>query len=288
MFLIKHTIPQPRLPIFKGTQRSLSEIEMAFPISRPRRSSFAEQHIMLSQERKVSSRIGRKRSNQAAELSDVSIEDESKDDSMMYPPGPRNRVEYDRGAETDSERQVRRISCTGRKRCSAKGVRLLNHDHTTTTAAKAEALNAKPPFDNIIVSPVPRSKTQQAPSVTTAATLHCSEFKDPLESASTELGTTTDEVPMDTPVSTDDQAPVQQVSGAATMNWHSQARDEDAGREDVSGMPDWAAELDEVVPGVKVVSIKDVSLKGVVWLAPRAPRFVADVVLSPSTRMTGC
>ncbi|KAJ9115590.1 hypothetical protein QFC20_000915 [Naganishia adeliensis] len=212
---------------------------------------------MLSQERKASSRIGRKRSNQAAELSDVSIEDETKDDSMMYPPGPRNRVEYDRGAETDSERQVRRISCTGRKRCSAKGVRLLNHDHTTTTAAKAEAFNAKPPFDKIIASSVPRCKTQRTPSVTTAATLHCSEFKDPLESASTELGTTTDEVPMDTPVNTDDQAPVQQVSGAATMDWHLQARDEDAGREDVSGMPDWAAELDEVVPGVKVVSIKD-------------------------------
>lgn len=180
---------------------------------------------------------------------------------MMYAPGPRNRVEYDRGAETDSERQVRRISCSGRKRCSAKGVRLLNHDHTTSIAAKTAAVNPKAPSDKIIATSLPRCETKQAPTVTTATTLHSSELKDPLEVASTETETLTAEVPMGTAGNTDDQADAEQVSGTATMEWHSQAGDDDAGGEEVSGMPDWAAELDEVVPGVKVVSIKDVSLR---------------------------
>lgn len=233
---------------------------MAYPIYRPCRSSFAEHHIMVSQERTPTSRTGRKRSNQAAELSDVSIEDESKDDTMMYAPGPRNKVEYDRGAETDPDRQVRRISCSGRKRCSAKGVRLVNHDHGTTTTSKTEASNAQPFLDKINLPSVPRCKTKTAPPVTNASTLHCSELKEPLEVASTELKTPTLDTPIAAPDNTDNQDPVQQVSGTAAMDqdWEA-ATHEHSGKEEVFGMPDWAAELDEVVPGVKVVSIKEVS-----------------------------
>lgn len=217
---------------------------------------------MVSQERTTSSRVGRKRSNQAAELSDVSIEDDSKDDSMISHPGAWKKSGCDKGAESDDERHVRKISCQGRKRCSAKGARVPSDDHTTTTGTKTEASNANT-SDSTLLPSDSDGKRNEVQCPTTAATLHCSELKDPLEAPPTEPATPASEPTVQIETNGQNSDDMQEESNTAPSDGdcRSQARDEDTGREKVSGMPDWAAELDEVVPGVKVVSIKDVSFR---------------------------
>lgn len=236
---------------------------MAFPLYRPIRNSFSDRFTnMLSQDRTASSRAGRKRSNQAAELSDVSIEDDSKEyskDDLMYHSASGRRDTSHKGGETDQEGQVKRITCPGRKRGSTKGTRGSNDDHSpkshghrVASAGKKETtMNDK----SNVKQPIDSSRLISCPDIsstpTRAATLHSSEYESPIDAATIGVEASSSDQTIHPPNSVLNPT-------AMELDSYSPEESEESEGERISGMPDWAAELDEVVPGVKVISIKDV------------------------------
>jgi hypothetical protein len=233
---------------------------MAFPLYRPIRNPFSDRFTnIMSQDRTTIGRAGRKRSNQAAELSDVSIEDDSKEfskDDVMCQPVSARRDQSNKGAETGEERQVRRFSCAGKKRGSAKGIRGSTDDHSakshgdyTVGSGERETMND--------TSDVKQSADSSRPviripaSSVHAATLHSSEYGRPVDSTTIGVESSSSDETVQRSDRLDNPA-------AMELDSHSPEEDEESDGERISGMPDWAAELDEVVPGVKVISIKDV------------------------------
>lgn len=217
---------------------------------------------MLSHDRTTAGRTGRKRSNQAAELNDVSVEEDfkglSKDDGeSVYPPIPIRRDSSHKGGETDEERQVRRIPCPGRKRGFAKGTRGSADDHSPkSTADCATFVGEKEPTkdQSDVGQPTDSSRAftdVDLPSPSQATTLHSTEMPNPVDATT---------IPVETKSGGQTILPFNNIDEPPTMDLDKSApeREEEPETDRISGMPDWAAELDEVVPGVKVISIKDV------------------------------
>ena len=218
--------------------------------------------MMLSHDRTTAGRTGRKRSNHAAELSDVSVEEDSKglskdDGELVYPPISTRRDSSYKGVETDDERQVRRIPCPGRKRGSAKGTRGSADDHSAKSPADCETFveeketrkdqsDVKQPTDSS------RLFTDcDVPSLSQATTLHSSEMQNSEEAAIKHVETKSGGQTI-LPFNSIDEPP------DMDLDKRTPEKEEEPETDRISGMPDWAAELDEVVPGVKVISIKDV------------------------------
>ncbi|GHJ85687.1 hypothetical protein NliqN6_2089 [Naganishia liquefaciens] len=217
--------------------------------------------MMLSQDRPTTSRIGRKRSNQAAELSDVSIEEDSNggsrdDGDLGYFPISTRRDSSLTGAETDEDRQVRRIPCMGRKRGSAKGTRGSNDDHSAKIPANCQTYEDKKDTGNdesdaqhSADSSRPIGKTEM-PTFPKGASMQSYEKRNSTSSTT---------IPIEADSSGDIIAQAKSIDSPTTMNLDSCTLGGQGGSETdrISGMPDWAAELDEIVPGVKVISVKD-------------------------------
>lgn len=216
----------------------------------------------MSQDRTTIGRAGRKRSNQAAELSDVSIEDDSKEfskDDVTCQPVSARRDQSNKGPETGEESQVRRFSCgAGKKRGSAKGIRGSTDDHSakshedcTVGLGKEETMHDTSDIKQSTDSSRPVVSIPTS-SIHATTTLHSSEYERPVDSTTIGVEPSSSDETVQPSNSLDNPA-------AMELDGQSPGEDEEDDAERISGMPDWAAELDEVVPGVKVISIKDVS-----------------------------
>ncbi|KAJ9125148.1 hypothetical protein QFC22_000102 [Naganishia vaughanmartiniae] len=241
---------------------------MAFPLFRPHRSSFSES-LVVSDLPTTTSLTGRKRTIQAAGLNDVSVEDDdddANDDDATHKTGMTKKSVCEKAIEGDDLRESRRVSSTGRRRSSAKGARKEGESPTaSSTSPKGRTIAESDAEDKAHVSP--QIKELDA---TLAIMLATSEPASPPTDIVAPLLETFSN---DTTVhpSTDMQG-AKEISAIASVNGtvdegtdipsdkERSCAESELEAEKVWGMPDWAAELDEVVPGVKVMSIHDVLL----------------------------
>ncbi|KAJ9102948.1 hypothetical protein QFC19_004504 [Naganishia cerealis] len=233
---------------------------MAYPLYRPQRTSFSDHSVLGFQEYNTSSLTGRKRSNQAAELSDVSVDDDVNDNEVQQL-GIMKKTGWEKAVEGDDDRQSRKISCSGRRRSSAKGARKEGESQTVSsstqkgpiiTESEAEAI------PNVLQREERIDEAQQDPT----ATSHSSEMPNSAgDSSSSHLETSSSDI---TVHPSENTRGGEEMATASVSETFDEEREPSLDREReclkterVWGMPDWAAELDEVVPGVKVMSIQD-------------------------------
>ncbi|KAJ9108767.1 hypothetical protein QFC21_000087 [Naganishia friedmannii] len=243
---------------------------MAFPLLRPHRTSFSES-IVVSDVPTTTSLMGRKRTNQAAGLSDVPVEDDVNDvagyDDTANPTGAMKKAGGEKAVDGDDLRQSRRISGTGRRRSSAKGARKEGESPTaSSTPPKGHTIAESNVEDKAYVL-VQIKEPDSAQQSCTATTLHTSELEiPPDETASTYLETSSSDRTVHPSI---DMQGAEEISATVSVsgtveegvndpsNRERSFSEPELESEKVWGMPDWAAELDEVVPGVKVTSIHD-------------------------------
>ncbi|KAJ9127823.1 hypothetical protein QFC24_000107 [Naganishia onofrii] len=245
---------------------------MAFPLLRPHRTSFSES-IVVFETPTTTSLTGRKRTNQAAGLSDVSVEDYDDDDDevgdndMGHTAGMMKNSGCEKAVVGEDLRESRRISSTGRRRSSAKGARKEGESPTASSSPPKGRTIAESNVEDKAYVSLQVKELDSAPQNSTAATFHTSELANlPDGPASSLLETSSSDktvhpsIDMQNPIGMPAITPANNSVNERTDDLSDKERsspESELESEKVWGMPDWAAELDEVVPGVKVMSIHD-------------------------------